>query len=107
MNETSPNIIPDISPPTAEADALGGRVGEVIAGHFPHLDGMSSDQLMHRREELLDTCLKDGVRDYNAMSDDALNELFYVNRLLRRKNSGPPKKVKSERKTVASLDDLV
>lgn len=76
---------------------------------FPHLFTMPADALMRRREELHDTCLKDGVRDYAKLSDDALEELFEINRLIRRKNSGPPKakKTKGENGTASGgIDDL-
>lgn len=89
------------SPPPASPAA------QRVSDHFPHLDNMSHDQLMLRREELLDTCLKDGVRDYKAMTDAALEELFAVQRLLRRKNAGPPKKPKGTPKSGTSLDDLI
>ena len=97
------------SAPTSEAasEAASAPSGLRIADHFPHLDSYSHDQLMLRREELLDTCLKDGVRDYKSMTDSSLEELFAVNRLLRRKNAGPPKKAKGAPKPGTSLDDLI
>jgi hypothetical protein len=70
-----------------------------------HLDSLSADALMLRREALLDTCSKDGVRDFATLSDDALQEMFYINRLLRRKNSGPPK-AKKPNGASAGIDDL-
>jgi hypothetical protein len=77
---------------------------------FPRLFTMNADELMRRREEIHDTVLKDGVRDYAALSDDSLEELFEINRLIRRKNSGPPKAKasKANGKTAASggIDDL-
>lgn len=60
---------------------------------------------MLRREELQDTCLRDGVRDYASMSDEALQELLYINRLLVRKNSGPPRRKSTNGKS-NSIDDL-
>lgn len=73
--------------------------------NMTHLDSLPTDALMLRREELLDTCSRDGVRDFATLSDDALQEMFYINRLLRRKNSGPPKSKKPSGAT-AGIDDL-
>ena len=75
---------------------------EKLDDHFPHLMDMSYDQLALRREILLDTCVENGVRIYAQLSDTALSELFAVNRLMRKKNSGPPKKAKGP----STLDDL-
>lgn len=72
---------------------------------FVYLDDKTYDQLSLRREELQDTCLKDGVRDYASLSDTALEELFYINRLMRRKNAGPPKAKTNGVKT-GGIDDL-
>lgn len=66
-------------------------------------DERTLDQLLLRREQLLDTCAKDGVRDYNTLSDDALSELWELNRRIRQKNSGPPKRAKG---VPATAEDL-
>lgn len=68
------------------------------------LDDLPPDALMLKREALLDTCTRDGVKDYASLSDDALQQIFYINRLIRRKNSGPPKAKKD--KASAAIDDL-
>lgn len=69
-----------------------------------HLDALPPETLMLRREALLDTCSRDGVRVYATLSDDALQEMFYINRLLQRKNSGPPKA--KAPKAAGTVDDL-
>lgn len=66
-------------------------------------DNSTLDQLLLRREALLDTCAKDGVRNYNLLTDEALTELFELNRRIRQKNSGPPKKAKG---ATATAEDL-
>lgn len=72
---------------------------------FSHLDSLTFDQLALMREELQDTCLKDGVRDYARLTDEVLQQLFYINRLMRRKNAGPPKAKKENGKS-GGIDDL-
>lgn len=70
-----------------------------------HLEDLSAGDLMLRREAIKDSCLFEGVHDYARMPDEALQELLLINRLLRRKNAGPPKAVKRS-KADASIDDL-
>lgn len=73
---------------------------------FAHLNDMSYDELALKREQLQDTCLKDGVRDYASLSDAVLEELFEINRLMRRKNAGPPKPKKEATAKTGGIDDL-
>lgn len=72
---------------------------------FADLDSKTPTELMLRREAILDTCSRDGVRDYASLSDEALSEMFEINRLLRKKNSGPPK-ARAPKASEASIDEL-
>jgi hypothetical protein len=73
----------------------------LVRDHYKHLEDLSFVELDERRREL--------TSRGDAISTDELSELVYVLTRLRRKNSGPPKKIaKTSRsiKTKISAEDL-
>lgn len=69
---------------------------------FTLVDSLDPPALHSRRESILSR-LDDGtgIRDYRKLSDEDLSELFAINRSLRRKQSGPPRKTPSEKASKA------
>lgn len=71
-----------------------------VSDYFPHLEQLDIAQLHMRRVELLGTA-PDG--DVTRLADEPLAELLAINRMVRRKQSGPPKARTSK---ATQLEDL-
>lgn len=75
-----------------------------VMDEFRHLDGMSQTQLFERRTALIGLAPSG---DYKQLTDEALQELVAISRVLRRKTS-PTAKPASAKKggLVPTLDSL-
>ena len=72
---------------------------------FQHLDGMSQTQLFERRSNLIGAAPNG---DYKQLSDDVLQELVAIHRVLRRKSSSGTKPAVSRKgaNLVPTLDSI-
>ena len=72
---------------------------------FQHLDGMSQTQLFERRSNLIGTAPNG---DYKQLSDEVLQELVALHRVLRRKSSSATKPAVSRKgaNLVPTLDSI-
>jgi hypothetical protein len=76
-----------------------------VMDEFQHLDGMSQTQLFERRSSLIGSAPNG---DYKQLTDEVLQELVAIHRVLRRK-SAPSTKPSVTRKganLVPSLDNI-
>jgi cytochrome c553 len=71
---------------------------------FEHLNSLSQSQLFERRTALVGQAPNG---DYRALSDEALQELVAISRVLRRKTSSTPKPPASRKgNAIPSLDAI-
>ena len=73
---------------------------------FAHLDAMTATQLFERRTTLIGTSPQG---DYKDLSDEALQELVAISRVLRRKSTSgkPPRVAKAANSNmVPTLDNI-
>lgn len=77
-------------------------INEVYAG----VERLARDELLLRRQNIVNKVTEIHGGNYRALGDDDLTELMAVNVALRKKNAGPPSRVKAGPKEAASLDDL-
>lgn len=73
-----------------------------IMKDFTHLDTWSDDQLFNRQAEI-----KASVETLSSLSDEALQELLAIARVLRRRTTSPTAKASGKTRAAApSLDAL-
>jgi hypothetical protein len=73
-----------------------------VMQEFLHLNGLDHPQLLGRRQQLLST-----APDARGLSDEALQELLVIARILRKRAIAPAAKATSSRRAAApSLDAL-
>ena len=70
---------------------------------FEHLNNLDTTALFARRQALIGTAPNG---DFKQLSDEALQELVAIARVLRRKATGPSKVSNSRRTIVPTLDSL-